>query len=189
VALGSGASVNTTRLVVSDGGVLDIGTGHVLVREGSLRAINDAVASGRNGGITRWGGPGITSAAALEDGLTTVAVRQGEDGIRVQWALNGDVNLDGRVNADDYFRIDQGFLAQAQNPAYEHGDFNYDARINADDYFVIDQAFLGQAAFAGVSGPAAAAAKPSAAVAQEGDDGVLTRSLRRQSRTARRIRK
>jgi hypothetical protein len=62
---------------------------------------------------------------------------------RLQSQLPGPQRRD---NADDYFRIDQGFLAQPANPNYRQGDFNYDGRINADDYFQIDRSFLGQGA-------------------------------------------
>ena len=57
---------------------------------------------------------------------------------------DGDLNLDGRINADDYFYIDQGFLQKPTPPKYHDGDFNFDGKINADDYFLIDQAFLNQ---------------------------------------------
>ena len=56
--------------------------------------------------------------------------------------LVGDANEDGRINSDDYFRIDSAFLAQPADPSYRDGDFNYDNRINSDDYFQIDSAFL-----------------------------------------------
>ena len=63
----------------------------------------------------------------------------------VRFTYNGDGNVDGRVNADDYFLIDSGFLERPANPPYARGDFNFDDAINADDYFLIDSAFLGQA--------------------------------------------
>jgi hypothetical protein len=58
--------------------------------------------------------------------------------------IDGDADGNGRINADDYFRIDSSFLDQPANPSYAQGDFNDDARINADDYFIIDQSFLTQ---------------------------------------------
>jgi hypothetical protein len=96
----------------------------------------------------------------------------------------GDANGDGNVNADDYFRIDQGFLAQPQNPQYAQGDFNYDGTINADDYFLIDQAFLGQGAVltgggdsAPLSATSATAAVPSTVVVTEEPTKKSRRSL------------
>jgi hypothetical protein len=68
---------------------------------------------------------------------------QGDD-VRIKYSYNGDANLDGMINFDDYFRIDSAYLEQPANPAYEQGDFNYDGSINFDDYFLIDSTFLGQ---------------------------------------------
>lgn len=62
--------------------------------------------------------------------------------ILVKHTWTGDSNLDGVVNADDYFAIDSGFISQL--PGYPNGDFNYDGVINADDYFLIDSAFMAQ---------------------------------------------
>ena len=64
----------------------------------------------------------------------------------IRGSYNGDANGDGRINSDDYFRIDSGFLAQPAAPTYHQGDFNFDETINSDDYFLIDSAFLGQGA-------------------------------------------
>ena len=71
--------------------------------------------------------------------------------------------MDGRINADDYFKIDSGFLEQPAAPLSAQGDFDYDDRINADDYFLIDSAFLGQGApltSGGDSSPLLAVAVP-----------------------------
>jgi hypothetical protein len=62
--------------------------------------------------------------------------------IVVRCTYNGDANLDGVINADDYFALDSGYIRQSRG--YDNGDFNYDRLINADDYFLIDSAFIGQ---------------------------------------------
>jgi hypothetical protein len=62
--------------------------------------------------------------------------------VLVKYTWEGDANLDGVVNADDYFQIDSGFIAR--KTGWFDGDFNYDGVINADDYFQIDSAFMGQ---------------------------------------------
>src|SRR4030095_14775831 len=64
--------------------------------------------------------------------------------IRVQYAYNGDVNLDGRVNIDDYFLVDLGAANRGGN--YQSGDLNQNGVVDGDDYFLIDAAFLGQGA-------------------------------------------
>jgi hypothetical protein len=136
--------------------------------------IVEQVRSARNDPAGRWRGTGITSSAAAGDELSSLGVMindRGDGGkafesfggffvsatdVLVMRTYNGDANLDGRVNADDYFRIDSGFLAQVADPTWRDGDFNYDGRINADDYFLIDSAFLGQGPPIGVAGAASA---------------------------------
>jgi hypothetical protein len=51
----------------------------------------------------------------------------------------GDADLNGRVNADDYFLIDRGYSERLQG--WENGDFNNDGTINGDDYAIIDAAY------------------------------------------------
>jgi hypothetical protein len=89
-------------------------------------------------------------------GLAAVANNQGEVVVKYTW--DGDANLDGLINADDYFQIDSGYITQAKG--WYNGDFNYDDIINADDYFLIDSAFIGQ------TGPLAAS-KPEPAVSAD----------------------
>jgi hypothetical protein len=108
---------------------------------------------------------------------TTVTVND----VLVKYGWNGDVNLDGRVNADDYFRIDSGFLNRPPSPTYRDGDFNFDGKINADDYFLIDQAFLNQ------KGVVLSAPKPAlASSTMQASDPVFSRkSIHRGTRTPR----
>lgn len=56
----------------------------------------------------------------------------------------GDANYDGKVDADDYFLTDKGFLLSLTG--WGNGDFNGDGKVDADDYFIIDKAFLTQGA-------------------------------------------
>lgn len=110
----------------------------------TLAYVTDLVRSGRNGGS--WTGPGIVSTTAATNALAGLAIAPDEltSQIRVKQTYNGDANLDGLIDADDYFQIDSGFITQAKG--YANGDFNYDDVINADDYFLIDSAFIGQQA-------------------------------------------
>jgi hypothetical protein len=107
---------------------------------------------------------------------------------------NGDSNLDGRVNADDYFKSDSGFLPPSVAPKFADGDFNHDGRINADDYFLIDSALLSQGSPAAVIGAAplspaasssAVAAVPSSSAAAPDE---MTARLKRRVGVARRER-
>jgi len=68
----------------------------------------------------------------------------GTNDVLVKYTYFGDANLDGSVTTDDYFQIDNGFLAGRSG--WINGDFNYDGVIDTSDYFLIDNAFLGQGA-------------------------------------------
>jgi hypothetical protein len=143
VTNGAGKVWTLGAIPTLNGERLDVGAATVKLIGSNVSAVEGLLKTARNG-ATRWQGPGIgTGAATSLTGL--MAVQQGADAL-VIYTYNGDANGDGRVNADDYFRIDQGFLAQPANPTYAQGDFNYDNTVNADDYFLIDQAFLGQGA-------------------------------------------
>jgi hypothetical protein len=63
------------------------------------------------------------------------------------YTYNGDANLSGKVDADDYFQIDSHYnKSDNASKSYFNGDFNYDGKINGDDYMLIDSAFAGQGA-------------------------------------------
>lgn len=53
--------------------------------------------------------------------------------------LAGDSDGNGKINFDDYARIDNGFNNHLTG--FSNGDFNYDGKINFDDYAIIDLAF------------------------------------------------
>ena len=162
-----GTADSTSRLglltILADGS-LDLTDNDLVVaadlstRDAVLAEVNSYIASARNGASGRWTGPGLTSAAARANPLTTLAAVSnsgfanfsgqsvGPHDILIKYTYNGDANLDGTITSDDYFRIDSGFLAQPAAPTYNQGDFNYDGAITSDDYFLIDSAFLGQTA-------------------------------------------
>jgi hypothetical protein len=124
-----------------------------------------ALARSARNGATRWQGNGIgTSTATTLTGLAVVANLPEPGSVLVKHSYNGDANGDGLIDADDYFRIDSGFLNPPANPAYAQGNFNYDDVIDADDYFLIDSAFLGQGAPVSASAVSATATQPAAAV-------------------------
>src|SRR5437667_1886589 len=52
------------------------------------------------------------------------------------YTYGGDANLDGKINVDDYGRID--FAVPLGIAGWANGDFNYDGKINVDDYGIID---------------------------------------------------
>jgi len=135
-------------------------------RQDVLKQVTEWIRSARNTPANaKWQGYGITSTTARDDttGWTGLAVALNDKGtgserdplfdtfsgqkvdtnsILVKYTWNGDANLDGVVNADDYFLIDSGYITQTKG--YINGDFNYDDVINADDYFLIDSSYIGQ---------------------------------------------
>ena len=56
--------------------------------------------------------------------------------VLVKYTYGGDANLDGRINVDDYGKID--FNVGLGTSGWINGDFNYDGKINVDDYGIID---------------------------------------------------
>ena len=169
VAANGRTVVRVSQLNVASAGTFDLNDNNLILdvsaanAQSELDRLETLVRQGRNGGS--WTGNGITSTAARDQAqhATGLAlIRNSDDGgatpiftsfegqavdandLIAKYTYNGDANLDGIINADDYFRIDQGFLTQPANPSYRQGDFNYDGRVNADDYFLIDYAFLAQ---------------------------------------------
>ena len=117
------------------------------------------VASGRSGGT--WSGPGIVTSdprAANSGSLVSLGVVKASDALGiapgatttwsghtvsgtdtlVKFTYGGDANLDGRINIDDYGRIDANVASSGSVFGWYSGDFNYDGRINIDDYGIID---------------------------------------------------
>ena len=64
--------------------------------------------------------------------------------VLVMYTWNGDADLNGKVNADDYFIIDSNYNKNLASPGWVRGDFDYSGAINGDDYTVIDAGFSGQ---------------------------------------------
>ena len=179
--IGQAGRMTLSHLTLGAGAKLDLGDNDLVVTGGDLATIEALVASARNA-PSRWQGPGIGTHAPA--GVTGLAVgRQGSD-VLVKFTYNGDANLDGRINSDDYFRIDSGFLAQPTDPTYAQGDFNYDGQINSDDYFLIDSAFLGQTAPLAAAGSGVESRLSSTTFATEAG---VTNVARRSSTTTRRV--
>jgi probable HAF family extracellular repeat protein len=57
--------------------------------------------------------------------------------VLVKYTYGGDANLDGKINIDDYGRID--FNVGRGSTGWFNGDFNYDGKIDILDYVIIDQ--------------------------------------------------
>jgi hypothetical protein len=53
------------------------------------------------------------------------------------YTYGGDATLDGKIDVDDYGRIDLNAPIPGAS-GWSNGDFNYDGKINIDDYAIID---------------------------------------------------
>jgi GH18 family chitinase len=58
--------------------------------------------------------------------------------VLVKRTYNGDANLDGVIDGDDFFAIDAHLGATGANARWHFGDFDRNGRIDTDDYFVLD---------------------------------------------------
>jgi GH43 family beta-xylosidase len=70
---------------------------------------------------------------ALWDGQTIDSTA-----LLIKYTYAGDANLDGRINIDDYGRIDANVGRSGSVFGWYNGDFNFDGKINIDDYGLID---------------------------------------------------
>ena len=137
-------------------GKLDLGDNDLIVRNGNAAAMNADLASGFANGS--WAGSaGIVSSTAHSDTtfLTAIGFYTGSsmpfDGqsisstdLLVKYTYYGDANLDGKVDASDYSRVDNTELLHLTG--WWNGDFNYDGVVNGSDYTLMDNAFNRQGA-------------------------------------------
>jgi hypothetical protein len=146
--------LRTTDVQISAGGRIDLTDNRLIVAGGNVGAITALIASGRNGGA--WNGDGIVSSAAAGGSLTSLGIATaaqakgisltdtalwsgqtvtGGDTL-VMYTYSGDATLDGKLNVDDYGRIDSNIGLGTSG--WYNGDFNYDGKVNVDDYGIID---------------------------------------------------
>ncbi len=152
-------------------GTLDIKDNDLIVKTGSVGTWNGTAYTGLTGILTHayavgaWSGTGVTTSmsdAIDPNNLTSLGIASAGDvaasgvwsqggsynvtvdstDVLIKYTYKGDANLDGVVNADDYFQIDSGFPSQILG--WLNGDFNFDGVVNADDYFIIDSNFSAQ---------------------------------------------
>jgi hypothetical protein len=128
-----------------------------LAVDSPLATVQGYLATGNNGGL--WNGPGIDSSALAGDAnhTTTMAMVLGTDlglsgastvtylgltidanTVLLKPAYYGDINLDGRVNADDYALMDRS-VAKGLAANWIDGDFNGDGVVNSADYMLMDR--------------------------------------------------
>jgi hypothetical protein len=181
-------------------------------KAGLLNNINGYLKTGRNRGA--WSGAGIRSTAAgavsarnvglaaiVNDRGNGTVVRSELNGqavdantILIKYTYDGDSDLNGMINADDYARIDSGYATRLTSKGYYNGDFDYSGLIDADDYFLIDRAMGTQGAVLAGETPVAVAASSAPAtppvpepVVAELEAGETPTETRTSSKTQKRI--
>jgi autotransporter-associated beta strand protein len=148
--------------------------------------ITGQIAAGRNGNT--WNGSGIVTSEsnAVGSNYTSLGVAKASD-VRpatatatdlwagqtitgtdtlVMYTYGGDATLDGKINIDDYVKIDSGIAGGYTG--WVNGDFNYDGKVSIDDYITVIDANIGNqtgtiptaGGIASGSGPAGVTAVP-----------------------------
>ncbi len=192
------SALDTAKLDVTDNKAVFTSMSRGSWNGSNYDGVEGLVKSGRNGG--GWNGRGIItsmSAAALPNPVATLAVATASEvgkttfggasvstgDVLVMYTWLGDANLSGKVDADDYFRIDSNYAKTANSfKTWSNGDFNFDGLINGDDYALIDAGFSGQGP--PIAGGVSAVPEPAGAGLILAIAGVSTIARRR--RTMRR---
>jgi hypothetical protein len=179
--VGADILLRTNALFIDPAATLDLADNDLILRSTGFSSspqedmVRARLASGRRQGT--WNGPGIiSSVAASNPGHLTgmaelfnqnsgVPIMNTFDGepvdanvILLKFTYNGDTDLNGKIDSDDYFNIDRGLFFQSipltPPPTYRFGDFDFNGRVDADDYFLIDRAFAGQTSVLAAHQPA-----------------------------------
>jgi hypothetical protein len=137
---------------------LDLNDNDLLLDNMPRSQVESWIATARHGGV--WDQNGITTSAAASQAnhATTLGVLSGAeyhalsgatatfDGLTftdtaalVKYTWYGDSDFNGKVNFDDYVRIDNGFNNHLTG--WLNGDFDLNGTVNFDDYVLIDLAF------------------------------------------------
>jgi autotransporter-associated beta strand protein len=168
LAAGNSRIIKTASLTVNGTGQLNLNDNKLITQSAigsfagsAYTGVTGLIQSGRNGG--NWNGGGIVTSqsAAIGSNFTTLAVARGSEvkantvsetalwagqtitgtDTLVMYTYGGDANLDGKLNIDDYVRIDKGIAGGLTG--WSNGDFNYDGKVNIDDYSTIIDVNIG----------------------------------------------
>ena len=151
-----GTTVLRTGAIEVDG-TLDLNNNRAIVDytgDSPIATIRDSIHAGYNGGS--WNGAGIISGTAAANvsghptaigyaeaatlGVGTFAGQSVDStAVVLQYALAGDANLDGKVNALDFNAIATSFGSSGK--LWTDGDSNYDGTVNTTDFMTMAQNF------------------------------------------------
>jgi arabinogalactan endo-1,4-beta-galactosidase len=172
LTLATGATVSvggSSNLLEADSltnsGTIDLQGNTMIINYGTgtdpIVAVRSQLASGYAGGM--WNGTGIKSSTAgasggaygigfvdSADGVASPGLLSGQ--IKIQYALYGDLNLDGVVNGTDFAILAANFGSSAQR--WDQGDLNYDGVVNGSDFALLAANFGQSAAGGAIALPA-----------------------------------
>ena len=151
-------SIAAAQLDITNNHLVDHSTGVGTWDGSNYSGLTALIRSGRGSGA--WNGNGIITSLtdATTSNFTSIGVATASEAkgvpfsstatavwagqtvtgtdTLVMYTYGGDSNLDGKINVDDYGRID--FAVPLGLSGWSNGDFNYDGKINVDDYGIID---------------------------------------------------
>ena len=138
------SSLHLGGLMMDAGTAADLRHNDIVVSYSTVSPVGTWTGSAYDGISGMIAGGRLVSSVATP-GLHALGVADlGGGSVLVKFTYVGDANLDGKLNIDDYTRIDQGIAAGATG--WVNGDFNFDGKINIDDYVLIDSAIVNQGA-------------------------------------------
>ena len=161
--IGCGGAILSLKTQGAKVGVLDLTNGDLIVHDGAVGTWNGShyigisglIRSGRNGGS--WNGNGIRTSVSTSGNYYSFGIATAQQAknltnptdtttfagetvtgtdVLIKFTYGGDANIDGKINVDDYGRID--FNVGLGTDGWFNGDFNYDGKITVDDYGIID---------------------------------------------------
>jgi hypothetical protein len=155
VAQGGATLVIRSLDVVGSSARLDIADDDVIVDYSSLSPVGTWNGTAYDG-VSGWIASGAVMSSNITSSLNAVGVAEayqalGNTGtqtallagqtidssaVLVKYTYAGDATLDGKINVDDYGRID--FFSALGGSGWYNGDFNLDGKVNVDDYGIID---------------------------------------------------
>jgi autotransporter-associated beta strand protein len=138
--------VTLVPAVQFNGGALDLTNNAMIIGTSPLDNVRQAVTNGYSGGA--WNGNGINSSLAAASSTPKTAIGYAEastlgitnfhgyivDGsaILLAYTINGDANLDGKVNALDFNLLASAYGAGSN--LWTKGDFNFDGNVDTLDF-------------------------------------------------------
>jgi autotransporter-associated beta strand protein len=149
---------SSTSLTIDPGASLDLSDNDMVVDYAGaspLVGIVDSFKAAYNSGA--WDGAGLTSSSAAANGRTTLAIVDNSaygfsafgglpvdsTSLLIKYTWYGDLNLNGKVDADDYALLDRSLAkgGLAGSATWVNGDVNYSGTVDSADYLLVDRAF------------------------------------------------